>query len=155
MSKAYDRVEWRFLEVVMRKMGFNDKWRSWIMECISTASYSFLVNGEVKKYVVPQRGIRQDDSLIFCKTDSQNAAELKRLLNVYERGTCQLINLEKSSVIFSNNMQQQRKVEVSQALGNIHVVSQGKYLGLPMVVTRSKQQLFGYIKSSIQQRLKK
>nr|XP_027093548.1 uncharacterized protein LOC113713943 [Coffea arabica] len=202
MSKAYDRVEWGFLDAVMRKMGFNDKWRSWIMECISTASYSFLVNGEVKEYVVPQRGIRQgdplspylfllcsegfsnllqkaasekriegmgisrrgprlthlffaDDSLIFCKADSQNAAELKRLLNVYERGTGQLINLEKSSVIFSNNMQQETKEEVSQALGNLHVVSQGKYLGLPMVVTRSKQQLFGYIKSSIQQRLKK
>ena len=26
MNKAYDRVEWEFLEGVMRKIGFNRKW---------------------------------------------------------------------------------------------------------------------------------
>ena len=46
-------------------------------------------------------------------------------------------------------------MEVCQALGNIQKVNQGKYLGLPMVVTGSKQQLFGYIRDNIQQRLKK
>ena len=46
-------------------------------------------------------------------------------------------------------------MEVCQALENIQKVNQGKYLGLPMVVTGSKQQLFGYIRDNIQQQLKK
>ena len=46
MSKAYDRVEWSFLETVMRRMGFINSWINAMIECIGTARCSFLINGE-------------------------------------------------------------------------------------------------------------
>ena len=63
MSKAYDRVEWLFLKKILLRMGFQESWVALIMECITTLSYSILVNGEPKGLIKPSRGLRQGDPL--------------------------------------------------------------------------------------------
>lgn len=63
ISKAYDRVEWAFLEAAMLKLGFNLTWVTWIMRCVKTVSYSFLINGDPRGKIKPTRGIRQGDAI--------------------------------------------------------------------------------------------
>lgn len=63
MEKAYDRVEWSFVLKVMENFGFNSKWIKWVEQCISTTSFSILINGSPFGNFRRTRGIRQGDPL--------------------------------------------------------------------------------------------
>ena len=63
MSKAYDRLEWSFIQLVLERLGFQNIWVVRIMAYIRTVSYSYLVNDSVQGSALPTRGIRQDDPL--------------------------------------------------------------------------------------------
>ena len=59
ISKAYDRVEWRFLEQTMRQLGFSHKWIKLVLNCITTVNFSVIINDKPKGLFRAQRGLRQ------------------------------------------------------------------------------------------------
>jgi hypothetical protein len=63
MAKAYDRVEWRFLECIMRALGFSEPWILLVMKCVTTVSFSVRVNRVFSDEFKPSRGIRQGDPI--------------------------------------------------------------------------------------------
>ena len=63
ISEAYDRVQWPFLQKIMEKMGFLVRWIKRVMSCVTTPSFSILVNGKPHGMMDPSRGIRQGDQL--------------------------------------------------------------------------------------------
>jgi len=159
MSKAYDRVEWRFLEKIMLKLGFSGQWVEKVMKCVSTVNYCIQVNGEYSRRIYPQRGLRQgdplspylfilcaeglsamlqkaqeegkiegirvcreaprinhlffaDDSLILMRAAPSDAHELRRILQIYESASGQVINRDKSFVLFSPNTKSEDRQRV-------------------------------------------
>lgn len=63
ISKAYGRLEWRYIEGMLEKFGFNHGWIQRLMACIKSVTYSFVNNGRVFGGLRPQRGIRQGDPI--------------------------------------------------------------------------------------------
>ena len=63
ISKAYDWVEWRFLQNIMLKLGLDWRWVQLAIETIDIATYSVLINGELKGFVTLSWGIKQGNPL--------------------------------------------------------------------------------------------
>ena len=62
-DKAFDSINWRFLDSMMLQLGFGDKWRFWIRGCLSSAKASVILNGSATKEFPLSRGVRQGDPL--------------------------------------------------------------------------------------------
>jgi hypothetical protein len=62
-EKAYDSVDWSFLDYMLGRFGFSDKWRAWIRACVYAGSMSVLVNGSPTAEINIQRGLKQGDLL--------------------------------------------------------------------------------------------
>ena len=63
MSKAYDWVEWEFLERIMTHLGLEERMVRLIMSCLRSMSYSILLNGQAVGNIKPSRGLCQGDPL--------------------------------------------------------------------------------------------
>ena len=63
-------VRWRICHTFLspfcptvRRMGFNENWIMLVMKCISSVSYSVIINGTTYGHIIPSRGLKQGDPL--------------------------------------------------------------------------------------------
>ncbi|KAK2395425.1 hypothetical protein QL285_057163 [Trifolium repens] len=201
MAKAYDRIEWDFLKSTMLSMGFPHKLVNTIMLCVSTVSFSVLVNGQPSPILHPNRGIRQgdplspylfilcadvlssliikkqeegliqgiaiavdapkithlffaDDSLIFCRARKEEATQLLEVLNEYQQASGQQINMNKSEMMFSPNLDNNIQDIFRNIITIPNTTNITKYLGLPTHIGRSKRQIFNFIMDKIWSKVK-
>ncbi|GJS44921.1 putative reverse transcriptase domain, reverse transcriptase zinc-binding domain protein [Tanacetum coccineum] len=63
VQKAYDTVDWKFLHDVLIRYGFHPRMIGWIMECVTSTSFSISINGSLHGYFKGKRGLRQGDSM--------------------------------------------------------------------------------------------
>ncbi|XP_012847426.1 PREDICTED: uncharacterized protein LOC105967373 [Erythranthe guttata] len=201
MSKAYDRIEWSFLRGVMSRLGFHSNFIDLVMLCVSTVTYSFVLNGRSFGFLAPERGLRQgdpispylflfcaealsalikqeercgniaglavckeapsishllfaDDTIIFCNANVYSAACVKKILRVYEEASGQMVNYQKSSIVFSKTTTEENINLICSELPMEVVDNHDRYLGLPSTLGKSKREAFANLRDRVCRRLR-
>jgi hypothetical protein len=200
MEKAFDKIEWNLILAIMQHLGFHATWLQWIESCISSTSFSILLNGSPFGLFSSKRGLRQgdplspflfilgsellsrlllkeerignikgmkiaraspainhllfaDDLLLFGKASLLEAASFKGCLDKYCSWSGQSINSRKSSIRFSKNTKSSTTSSILNILPFNPNPANSIYLGLPILLGRSKGDAFQSIIDSIQSKM--
>ncbi|XP_062093858.1 uncharacterized protein LOC133799886 [Humulus lupulus] len=63
LSKAYDMLDWNFLEDILTEFRFPAKFIKWVMACLKDPIYLILMNGKVQGEFRGWKGLRQEDPI--------------------------------------------------------------------------------------------
>ncbi|KAL5580322.1 hypothetical protein UlMin_012764 [Ulmus minor] len=156
MAKAFDKVEWSFVQRIMTKLGFSDVWIRKIMACVTSVSYSFLINGIKFGQLFPTRGLCQGDPLspyLFLLY----AEGLSSLFHHFEAtGRLQGMRCGRNGPTISHLFFADDKDHVDQMTASLEVPRVGcheKYLGLSCFSGKNKRRLFASIKDRVWNKL--
>jgi hypothetical protein len=90
-----------------------------------------------------------DDCFLLFRATENEAMIMKNILATYEAASGQSINLLKSELFCSRNVQTPLQNSIANILGVQQVLGTGKYLSLPSMIGRSRRATFSFIKDRI------
>ncbi|XP_059446389.1 uncharacterized protein LOC132177930 [Corylus avellana] len=149
MEKAFDSMEWDFLLRILTLLGFHPVWVQWIRQCITTSSFSILLDGAPYGKFTPSRGLRQDDVMIFSRANVSEARAILNCLSTYSKWSGQCINVSKSAVFFSRNCRPAKNNSIKGILNLNLIPARAKYLGIPLFMHKRKSDSFIELKDRI------
>ncbi|OMO54874.1 reverse transcriptase [Corchorus capsularis] len=94
-----------------------------------------------------------DDSLLFVRTSLAECDAIMRILKVYELASGKFINIDKSAVLFSKNTPEDLRKAIQHHLGVQKILSRDKYLGMPIMIGKSKRAELEVIKDRLWKRI--
>ncbi|XP_059309946.1 uncharacterized protein LOC132061093 [Lycium ferocissimum] len=63
MMKAYDSIEWAYIEQILVCLNFPGVFINWIMQCLISVAYSIVINGKPSPLLQAKKGLRQGDPI--------------------------------------------------------------------------------------------
>nr|XP_010936494.1 uncharacterized protein LOC105056119 [Elaeis guineensis] len=125
MEQTYDRMSWSFLRRMLQELGFKERWIGWTIDCIEASSFTILVNGTPTEFFYSFVGLHQG----------------------------QLVNIQKSTVIFSPRMKPQVQLAIEKCLGIRKQTGMLTYLGVSITSHHLRRAECRPLKQQIQENL--
>ncbi|GJY13470.1 putative reverse transcriptase domain-containing protein [Tanacetum coccineum] len=97
IQKAYDTVDLEFIRQILGGFGFHDRMITWIMECVTSTSFSPSINGSLHGFFKGKRGLRQDDMFLFAYGDTHSTRVIMESLDEFKLVSGLIASLPKSS----------------------------------------------------------
>jgi hypothetical protein len=118
MEKAFDRMKWSFLLAILDKVGFSSIWIAWIINCISSASFS--MNGNLYRHLSLERWLRLGDSLSLFLFILGSEIFPRLLLKEERKGSIKGLRIAKicaslHHLLFANDLLMFTKASTSEA----------------------------------------
>ena len=108
LAKAFDKVSWIYLHLILTHLGFDIAFIRWILSCITTISFSVLINGAASPFFHAERGLRQGcplSPLLFLLVAEGLSHALKEAIRLGNFNGLQLEqNLHISHLVFVDDI---------------------------------------------------
>ncbi|GJX56156.1 hypothetical protein Tco_0286053 [Tanacetum coccineum] len=137
IQKAYYSVEWSFLRDCLTRFGFHSTMIKWIMECITSMSFSINVNGDLRGFIKGKRGLRQGDPLspyLFTRA-MESVSVLKNSLDEFGSVSGLFPSFPRSTMFFGN-VRETCRTKILKVMSFIEGKLPVRYLGVPLLSKR-------------------
>lgn len=94
-----------------------------------------------------------DDIILFSEASVEQALIIAECLDRFCMASGQKVSLQKSSVFFSNNVSDENKMAISQALKMEVTTDMGRYLGMPTLTSRVTCETFKHLCEKVDRKL--
>ncbi|XP_056691786.1 uncharacterized protein [Spinacia oleracea] len=143
LQKAYDTVDWCFLQEMLEILGFLDKFVKLVMTCVTTPMFSLMINRILHKLTeLPQFHYHPrckdlklthlcfaDDLILCCKGDYPSIYSLLQAFVLFSKSSGLMANKRKYAV-YCHGMAESDVTRVVEASGFVRSVLPFKYLGV-------------------------
>ncbi|KAL0444425.1 UNVERIFIED_CONTAM: hypothetical protein Slati_2165200 [Sesamum latifolium] len=159
LTKAYDRVEWQALLKLIEHTGFYSEVIRWISQCITSSSFSLLINGTLFDIFNPsvasdRETLSHPISLSFMlRPEERDPRAVKECLSKFEEWRSQKVNARKSLVHYSRHIPNRNRKILLDILEMNECNHQVKHLGLPFCKPPTRNVAFNELVEKITSKL--